>query len=130
MKNQLKLLLCKNHCNSFFNFFQNSVQQSFNDIKESRSFLLNDKIQHSMDYLLDNFDCFTEDGDDKEEEKDFEARTVNIMNVVQFGEAIGRGKYGIVRKGIYLDTNEVVAVKIIQKNEQQPRDIECIKVSL
>ena len=83
-----------------------------------------------MDYLLENFDCFTEDGDDKEEEKDLEARTVNIMNVVQFGEAIGRGKYGIVRKGIYLDTNEVVAVKIIQKNEQQPRDIECIKVSL
>ena len=82
-----------------------------------------------MDYLLDNFNCFTEETGE-EEEKDFEARTVDIMTDVQLGEAIGRGKYGIVRKGLYLDTNEVVAVKIIQKNEQQPRDIECIKVSL
>ena len=109
-------------------FFKNSVQKAFDDIKELRPFLLNDKIQNSMDYLLDNFNCFTEETGE-EEEKDFEARTVDIMTVIQLGEAIGRGKYGIVRKGLYLDTNEVVAVKIIQKNEQKPRDIECIKVS-
>ena len=81
-----------------------------------------------MKYLLDNFDSFIDDDVDGEDVDSFEARRVDILTVVQFGDAIGRGKYGIVRKGVYLETNEVVAIKIIQKNEQQPKDIECITV--
>lgn len=80
-----------------------------------------------MSQILENFDdpdsCM-----DFNEVGLFDATEVDISTVVEFGEIIGRGNYGLVRKGLLLSTNETVAIKIIQKSELKAADIDRIKV--
>lgn len=94
---------------------------------ESKHHLLSENMTTFMRQLLEDFDnpCLEVDN---QASSQFQPRDVDINTVVQLGETIGRGRYGLVRKGVLLSTGEIVAVKIIQKNELQSRDVECILV--
>jgi serine/threonine protein kinase len=56
------------------------------------------------------------------------AAEVNIFDIVQLGEVLGQGKYGMVHKGILLSTGENVAVKKICKADLSEKDMLCLKV--
>lgn len=103
------------------------MQDYFDIIMESKHHLLSENMTTFMHQLLEDFDNPSLEVDNQAT-SEFQPRNVDINTVVRLGETIGRGRYGLVRKGYLLSTGEIVAVKIIQKNELQPRDFECILV--
>lgn len=104
-----------------------SVQMYFQELIDKKSHLITDSLSSFMNQILENFESY-EDSLDVSTVSEMDAREVDISTVVRIGDMLGRGNYGVVRKGQLVATNELVAVKIIQKAELKPRDIECIKV--
>jgi len=45
-------------------------------------------------------------------------------------QTLGEGLFGIVKKGVHLKTNQVVAVKIIQKDKLRPGEIDLIRTEI
>lgn len=82
-----------------------------------------------IDNLVDGFDDTMIDVDPISM-TELEASEVNINDILSIGDILGHGKYGVVRKAVILNTNEVVAVKIIRKIDLNEKDVGILKVVL
>lgn len=51
----------------------------------------------------------------------------NLNDFYECGEVLGRGKYGVVKKGMHKRTRQDVAVKIIKKRDLKLKDLELLK---
>lgn len=77
--------------------------------------------------LVDGFDDTMADADPISL-TELEPTDCIITNVLSFGDVLGHGKYGIVRKAVLASTGEVVAAKIIRKSDLSDRDVSALKV--
>jgi serine/threonine protein kinase len=51
----------------------------------------------------------------------------NLHEFYDLKESLGKGKYGLVKKGIHKKSGKEVAVKIVKKKELSIKDIELLK---
>ena len=51
----------------------------------------------------------------------------NLFDFYECGEILGKGKYGVVKKGVHKRTRQDVAVKIIKKKDLKLKDLELLK---
>ena len=51
----------------------------------------------------------------------------NVDDFYQMKELLGKGKYGLVKRGIHKKSGKEVAVKIVKKKELSLKDIELLK---
>jgi serine/threonine protein kinase len=69
-----------------------------------------------------------------EEEKQFWLEAIkkvigyaDLYDFYEFGDVLGQGKYGLVKKGIHKKTKKEVAIKIVKKKELNLKDKEMLK---
>lgn len=46
----------------------------------------------------------------------------DLFDFYDFGDVLGQGKYGLVKKGLHKSTNKEVAIKIVKKKELSLKD--------
>jgi serine/threonine protein kinase len=51
----------------------------------------------------------------------------NLHDYYDLKESLGKGKYGLVKRGIHIKSQREVAVKIVKKKELSLKDIELLK---
>ena len=51
----------------------------------------------------------------------------DLFDFYDFGDALGQGKYGLVKKGIHKKTGKEVAIKIVKKKDLTLKDKEMLK---
>ena len=102
------------------------VASFFAEFKKSKQYYLNSHMLSYIDNLVDGFDDTMIDVDPISM-TELEASEVNINDILSIGDILGHGKYGVVRKAVILNTNEVVAVKIIRKIDLNEKDVGILK---
>lgn len=58
--------------------------------------------------------------------QDGRATNVSIRDLYEFGKELGRGGFSVVREGINKETGEKVAIKIIEKNQTNPEELNLL----
>lgn len=51
----------------------------------------------------------------------------NLNDFYELGDTLGKGKYGVVKKGFHKRTKQEVAIKIIKKKDLNNKDLELLK---
>jgi serine/threonine protein kinase len=51
----------------------------------------------------------------------------NLFDFYDLKENLGKGKFGLVKKGVHKQTGKEVAVKIVSKKDIKPNDLELLK---
>lgn len=51
----------------------------------------------------------------------------NLHDFYELKENLGKGKYGLVKKGIHKKSGKIVAIKIVKKKELSLKDVELLK---
>ena len=51
----------------------------------------------------------------------------NLHDFFELKESLGKGKYGLVKRGIHTKSGREVAVKIVKKKELSLKDLELLK---
>ena len=51
----------------------------------------------------------------------------NLHDYYDMKENLGKGKFGLVKKGIHKKSGQEVAIKIVSKKDMKPNDLELLK---